>query len=197
MKGIEAYIVLVFGWLIFLFSHSFLASESVKDKLQSSLRLSQKTYRLLYNALSGMTLLAVLFINGMIKSARLLPVSSLLQYVSLFLAGGGIIVIRAAFRQYDIKSFIGLRQEEAEHFNTGGILNYVRHPIYSGTVLIVLGFLLYDLRWPTVISSVCIFIYLPFGIWHEERRLIKAFGDEYVEYKKNTPALFPKIRFWN
>ncbi|MBL6449702.1 isoprenylcysteine carboxylmethyltransferase family protein [Fulvivirga sp. 29W222] len=196
MEGIEAYIFLAFGWLIFFFCHSLFASRSSKEKLQKSFNISSKTYRLLYNTSSIVVLLAILLLNGAIKGDRLLPPSSFLQYISLLLAGGGVVVIRVAFREFDFKSFMGLSREDPASLNRSGILGYVRHPIYSGTVLLVLGFLLYDFRMPTLVSAICIFVYLPVGIWYEEQKLIKIFGDEYLEYKKTTPAIFPKIRFW-
>jgi protein-S-isoprenylcysteine O-methyltransferase Ste14 len=104
----------------------------------------------------------------------------------------GVLVINAAFHQYKFSSFVGLREED-EVFSTNGILNKVRHPIYSGTILIAAGFLFFSPNLPTLISMGCIFIYLIIGIRLEERKLIQKFGNAYLEYKKRVPMLTPRI----
>jgi len=37
-------------------------------------------------------------------------------------------------------------------------------------------------------------IYTPIMIHYEEADLIRRFGEQYIEYKKKTGALFPKFR---
>jgi protein-S-isoprenylcysteine O-methyltransferase Ste14 len=36
-----------------------------------------------------------------------------------------------------------------------------------------------------------VLVYIPIGIYFEEKKLIKMYGDQYVEYKKRVPAIFP------
>jgi protein-S-isoprenylcysteine O-methyltransferase Ste14 len=42
---------------------------------------------------------------------------------------------------------------------------------------------------------ICLFAFLPVGIVYlkvsEEKRLLKDFGDEFIEYKKSVSMLFP------
>ena len=38
-----------------------------------------------------------------------------------------------------------------------------------------------------------VFLYLPFGIYWEEQKLILHFGKAYLDYKKSVKALIPKI----
>jgi len=77
---------------------------------------------------------------------------------------------------------------------TSGVYRVVRHPIYSGTVIAVLG-------WTILLKSIISILYFPLlfllyflGIVVEERGLIEEYGDEYIEYKqKVTKRLVPFI----
>jgi protein-S-isoprenylcysteine O-methyltransferase Ste14 len=68
----------------------------------------------------------------------------------------------------------------------------VRHPILAGLILIVLGFFFFIPNLPTAISCVCVLLYIPIGIYIEEKKLIATYGDQYVEYQKKVPAILPK-----
>ena len=70
---------------------------------------------------------------------------------------------------------------------TTGIYRVVRHPIFSGTLIAVLG-------WTILFRSIISIVYFPilvvlysWAIVIEERILIEEYGDEYIEYKKKVP----------
>lgn len=77
---------------------------------------------------------------------------------------------------------------------TSGIYSIIRHPIYSGTLISVLG-------WYILFKSVISMIYFPLlcllyivATIHEEKGLIEEYGDEYLNYKKKaTKRLIPFI----
>ena len=72
-----------------------------------------------------------------------------------------------------------------------GLHNYVRHPLYLGTLLFVWGLFL---MFPLVSNlSACIVItaYVLIGIQLEEKKLILEFGEDYRSYKKAVPMLVP------
>jgi protein-S-isoprenylcysteine O-methyltransferase Ste14 len=48
----------------------------------------------------------------------------------------------------------------------------------------------------TVWMTVFIFIFTPIHIYYEEKDLLKRFGDEYAEYRKATPAVFPGLKHY-
>ena len=76
-----------------------------------------------------------------------------------------------------------------------GIYLYIRHPGALGEMplYIALGFFLNN--WFLVLSmTLFVIIYTPFAIYFEEKDLVKRFGDDYLEYKKRTGALFPKVK---
>lgn len=184
------YFLLVAAWAIYFFLHSLLASTRVKKFFPV------RIYRIGYVLFSTGGLLFILFYNETIPGELLLKNDGLIRYVSLVFTAFGVIVIRLAFRQYSIKEFVGLGEEKEVGLNTEGILSSIRHPIYAGTVLIVLGFFFFLPNLPTLISCACIFIYLPIGIYLEEKKLIATYGEAYLEYKKRVPSLIPRsIKF--
>ena len=77
---------------------------------------------------------------------------------------------------------------------TTGVYRVVRHPIYSGTLISVLG-------WTILLKSIISIVYFPLlfllyflSIVREERILIEEYGDQYLEYKqKVTKRLVPFI----
>lgn len=79
---------------------------------------------------------------------------------------------------------------------TKGIYKFVRHPLYSSTILMIAGFSFIFMNLLVFILNLVIFI--PFMIYRakqEEVLLTKHFGDEYPRYKEKTGMLFPKIKF--
>ena len=77
---------------------------------------------------------------------------------------------------------------------TRGIYKYVRHPIYGGSIIGLIGF---GLVTQSILVSISIFV-LYFKILndrakYEEKILADEFGDEYIEYMKNSKKLIPFV----
>jgi methanethiol S-methyltransferase len=186
------YGLLALGWTIYFAIHSVLAADRVKIFFKNLLHGGFQFYRIIYSLLSTVGLLGLLFLNAMIGGNLVINPQGIVRYLSLMLATFGVIIVSRAFKEHDALSFVGFRQEEMK-FNRSGILNYVRHPIYSGTILIVIGFFLFTPTLATLVSTVCIFVYLPIGIYLEEKKLVQLFGDQYIRYKKEVPSLIPRL----
>lgn len=182
----QQYVFLVAGWAVYFALHSALASERVKKIFP------QKIYRLVYVLIAAAGLLALLFYNDSIQAVNFFKSQGPVRYASLLVTTLGVMIIHSSFRHYSIRGFLGFGEERQE-LKTDGILLYIRHPIYAGTILVVTGFFLYIPNLPTLISCLCTFIYLPIGIYLEEKKLLARFGDRYSEYRKKVPALFPRI----
>jgi|HubBroStandDraft_5_1064220.scaffolds.fasta_scaffold24997_3 protein-S-isoprenylcysteine O-methyltransferase Ste14 len=105
---------------------------------------------------------------------------------------GGLILFiqshRALGRNWSLEVVI---QEKHELIETGPYA-YIRHPLYSGVLLMFLGMALYCGRKACLI----VFVYCFFGIYFksqmEERLLARTFP-AYSEYKRRTKALIPFI----
>ena len=72
-----------------------------------------------------------------------------------------------------------------------GIYKYIRHPIYIGDVLLLLGLELALNSW-LVLGVVVLFLYVIFQARKEENILANAFPD-YVNYRKKTKMFIPYI----
>ena len=74
-----------------------------------------------------------------------------------------------------------------------GPYRYVRHPIYSGVILMALGCVLW---WGTTIA-VAVAVVLPVVLWlklsQEERLLTRHFPEAYPRYKSRVKALVPFV----
>jgi methanethiol S-methyltransferase len=181
-----SYLILVGGWILYFTLHSVLATDGVKRHFHP------KSFRLVYSGLALMGLLALLFWNGKIQAAQFFASKGPIRYLSLMITTFGVMIIQISFKNYSMKAFLGLAEDKSE-LKTTGILQHIRHPLYAGTILIVLGFFLFIPNLPTAISCICIFIYLPIGIHLEERKLEALYGDLYKAYKKRVPSLIPRI----
>ncbi|MEO1050339.1 MAG: methyltransferase [Bacteroidota bacterium] len=190
-------LLLVLIWVIYFFLHSFLAATGVKAFFSSKIGLEGKTYRLMYNFISGVGLLVALFFNSTIQSEFLINPDGPARAFSLITAGTGVLIIRATFKSYDLGAFLGFREESDKDFKQNGMLKYVRHPLYSGTILVLIGFWLFIPNVPTAVTVVCHFVYLAIGIRLEEHKLISLFGEKYLRYKQEVPMLVPRIRLFN
>jgi protein-S-isoprenylcysteine O-methyltransferase Ste14 len=190
---VEKYVLLIAGWTMYFALHSILAADKTKVVFKIFLGKAFTGYRIAYNLISIIGLFLLLLLNGM-NADYLLNTNNFTRYFSLMLATIGILILKAAFKQYQLRSFLGFKNDEYETFKAEGILKYVRHPLYSATILIVIGLWLFIPTLASFVSSCCIFIYLAIGIPLEERKLIKKYGVAYEDYKRNVPSLIPRLR---
>ena len=81
-----------------------------------------------------------------------------------------------------------------ELFKTDGIYEWVRHPSYSGMLLVMVGFsATMSCFYSFLILVVPVFAAVLYRINIEEKVLINEFGDSYLEYKSRTKKLVPGI----
>jgi protein-S-isoprenylcysteine O-methyltransferase Ste14 len=186
-------IELVVSWCLYYFLHSFLASEAVKTTIYHSLSLSPRRYRLLYNFWNVTGLLIIFYLLKKAPYTYLFSSSLASTITGFCLLLAGSIIMAASFKNYEISSFIGLKEDKATHLQLNGINRFVRHPIYSGTLLAVIGYCLYL---PTVknwVSLLIMMIYLVIGMYLEEKKLVVLYGEEYRRYQKKVKKLIPFI----
>lgn len=77
-----------------------------------------------------------------------------------------------------------------------GAFSYLRNPLYFGNILMYLGVGIMSMAlfpYLQIIAFIFFFIQYHFIINEEEQYLQKTFGEEYSDYKKNVPRLFPKF----
>ena len=195
-------LIIILLFAAFSVSHTWLASIKLKESLALKLGNKIAFYRLFYNVSSIVIFYAFYAIApkpDMIVYDLHFPfdiITFALQVLSL--AG----LIWAA-RSVSLKEFSGIAQIERYlkgTYNTGdldeklvlkieGAFKFVRHPIYFFSILF-LG-LRPAMNLFYLIMFICIVIYFYIGSFYEERKLVRFFGDEYREYQKKTPRIFP------
>ena len=75
---------------------------------------------------------------------------------------------------------------------TDGPYAYVRHPLYVGNILIVVGFsIASNMWWSFALMAFLLWFYYPPTISYEDNKLHRIFGDEWLQWSKNIHALIP------
>jgi protein-S-isoprenylcysteine O-methyltransferase Ste14 len=108
----------------------------------------------------------------------------------LFAAGGGValagLLVRACSAGYLTKN---------QSLATSGPYAYTRNPLYLGSALMGLGFVLAGGSWALGLAFLVLFlgVYWPV-IRREEHFLRREFGDVYDRYAEAVPLFFPRPR---
>ena len=78
---------------------------------------------------------------------------------------------------------------------TYGVYTYIRHPQYTGFLLITLGLLVHWATLPLLVMWPILLLQYYRLARKEERELEKEFGDKYKEYRKRVPMFIPSFNF--
>lgn len=85
-----------------------------------------------------------------------------------------------------------LKQKELA---TVGIYSYMRHPLYVGSTLLGIGFMIMAANIYLTILCLIIFIYIyNQTVKREEQSLQEEYGEQYIEYCHNINAFIPKLQ---
>ena len=85
----------------------------------------------------------------------------------------------------------------ADDLNTTGVYSLMRHPLYLANFLLFLGFLLaFGGFWPALTGSLIFWLYYERIALSEEHYLEREFGERYLAWARETPALLPDFRRW-
>ncbi|HSN62255.1 MAG TPA: NnrU family protein [Ferruginibacter sp.] len=194
---LKIHLLLSLLWLAYCLFHSLLANARVKTFVYSRLKLSATTYRLLYNIIALGLLFAVWFFHRGVKSPVLFQINLLSRILSfLFIAIGVVIMILCIIKYF--KQLSGLfKESKTGNLQTNGLHRWMRHPLYAGTFLFLLGLLLFWPSYKNVLAVGIIIIYTLAGAWLEEKKLIIQFGKAYQDYQSKVSMIIPRIKFRN
>ena len=185
-------------WGVF---HSLLASIGIKDLFCRAFGDGfMKSYRLFYNIYAVISIVPVLYLMVTLPDHNLYRLPAPYDYVMRVGQGASIFLLFVAAFQTDLLSFVGLRQlfeeEKSGPLITSGLYRFVRHPLYTFSLLILWFSPSMSLNSFIVYSALTIYVLI--GIVFEERKLLREFGQEYAEYRSVTPMLIPGLNFlWN
>ena len=88
---------------------------------------------------------------------------------------------------------LSVQKKENHELIQSGFYKIVRHPIYTGFLLLFIGNTIIVGDYRGIISVLIVFMSFWFKLTKEEKLLTENFGNQYIEYRKRTKALIPYI----
>ena len=141
----------------------------------------------------GLSIFAGLFLRVALPQGRL-PHPQIVYVIGLSLFLLGLIIRWIAIIHLGRFFTVNVAIADDHELITTGPYRYVRHPSYTGTLLIFLGFGLCTLN---IFSLAAIFLPITAAfLWRmhvEEAALKQAFGDRYQTYATTTSRLIPLV----
>jgi methanethiol S-methyltransferase len=186
---------------VYALIHSLLATIGFKQWLKRVFgAASDRWYRLAYNLFAGLTLLPLVPLLALLPDQRLYFVPSPWRW--FMVAGQGLAVVGATISllQAGLFDFLGLSQlvseqvpllpAEAGSLRTDGLYGWMRHPLYSFSILFLW---LTPAMTVNLLATFALFtFYFYLGSVHEERRLRAEFGSVYRDYQRQVPRFVPR-----
>ena len=114
--------------------------------------------------------------------------------VLLSLAGLG--VMAACIKKYFMNLSgvdVLIKQHRDKGLEENGLHSYVRHPLYSGTLLFIWSLFIMFPFLDNLIACIIITLYTLIGITIEERKLLIEYGESYKVYSGRIPMLIPSL----
>jgi len=160
--------------------------------------------RALFSLVLPITIIVIIPLFVILRfNNHLLTFNSVLSSILLIL-GLLLIFLGLLFVFYTNKSFLEIGKgtlapwDPPNKLIIEGAYRYVRNPMISGVLMVVLGETL-------IFSSIELFLLFIlffivnhiYFIYSEEPGLTKRFGNDYIEYKKNVPRWIPRLTPWN
>ena len=133
--------------------------------------------------------LAIWILDSFVLGFSTFLVESIPWYVRL-LAGVPVLVLASYLARAGLKAVFG-NPQETPHVITRGVFSLVRHPIYLGAILFYVGLVCLTLSLASAALLVIIIPFYRFISRFEEKLLTERFGDEYRDYMRQVPMLFP------
>ncbi|MGZ7119589.1 MAG: methyltransferase family protein [Methanobacterium sp.] len=148
--------------------------------------------------ISGSVIFASIFISIIISYYFAVNAIAILPGWTYYI-GISLMILGILLRQWSIwvlgRFFSGVvGVQENQKVIDRGPYAYVRHPSYTGALMILVGIGLAVQSWGAAIMLIVLFaIAYGYRIYVEEKAMISQFGDEYIQYAKRTKRIIPFI----
>lgn len=121
-------------------------------------------------------------------------VAVILGLVAIVAAISSVFIVIAAVKTLGKEWSITARVVTGHKLATEGPYSFVRHPIYTGMLGMLLATGIAVSYWPALLGAVAVFIVgTSIRIRSEERLLRDTFGSEFERYARRVPALLPGV----
>jgi protein-S-isoprenylcysteine O-methyltransferase Ste14 len=194
------YLLLAALWALWCAAHSLLISVRTTAFLKDRLGDGYRYARISFNLFALLSLIPVMAYSHAIGGEPFIRWEGIWRLVQIPVLGLSLWLFAAGARAYDLRQVVGIRQIE-EHESAGGItrsgglatsgiMGQVRHPWYSGSILLLWS---RNIDIAALVTNLMLTAYLIIGTFLEERKLSMEFGEEYAEYRRKVPMLIPRF----
>lgn len=189
-------LVLLAGlWMAYGALHSLLAASWFKERMRGIMGHGFIYYRIIYVLFAFVSLAGIFWYQFHLPGRPLFRPTTGVRVLGAAIALCGLGLMAACIKKY----FIGLsgllsifRNKETHELIISGVHRYVRHPLYLGTFIFIWGLLLVFPQASLLVMDLVITIYTLIAIPFEEKKLILAFGQSYIDYRRRVPRLIPR-----
>ncbi|SKA36979.1 Protein-S-isoprenylcysteine O-methyltransferase Ste14 [Chitinophaga eiseniae] len=119
--------------------------------------------------------------------------SDLVGTIGLSISVIGAIIACASRYKLGRNWSLSVQKKEDHQLIQDGIYRIVRHPIYTGLLLLFIGNALIVGDYRAIIAVLIVFVSLWLKLKKEEKLLIEIFGTKYTEYQNRTKAIIPYL----
>ncbi|MFW5940684.1 MAG: methyltransferase family protein [Chloroflexota bacterium] len=198
--ALVSFMILFIIWAV---AHSITAAAPFKRWVRRKVggRAYDGFYRLFYNVVAVVTFVPVLYVAATSVPHQVLwRVRGAWRWIFLFIQVVAFVALVFSLWQTDPLHFAGVRQayrflrgdEEVDPprpFIRRGVYALVRHPLYLFSMLFIWFAPVVTLG--TFLFNLIATVYFLLGAVHEERRLLREFGDTYRRYRDEVPSFIP------
>lgn len=117
--------------------------------------------------------------------------SNLVGYTGLFISLSGAIIACTSRYQLGKNWSLSVQRKQDHDLVRSGIYSTIRHPIYTGLLLLFAGNALIVGDYRAILAVAIVFLSLWSKLKKEERWLTETFGADYLNYREHSWALFP------
>jgi protein-S-isoprenylcysteine O-methyltransferase Ste14 len=177
-------------WMAWL-AYWFVAARATKHEVRRESAASRAMYIVPMTA--GGVLLAFHHLPADWLYQRFLPTSAIVYWAGIALLVAGLALSVWARRHLGSNWSAAVTLKRDHELIRTGPYRFVRHPIYSGLLLAIVGTALTVDEWRALIAVVLIAGGLVAKMRTEDRFLADLFQDEYARYRAKVPALIPRL----
>lgn len=155
-------------------------------------------YRLFFNMVSALTLIPVVLYAFSARTEPIFRWDGYLRIFQVLLLGTAALLFFLGASRYDAAQLLGFKQiregtstkgiTDAGELETSGILGIIRHPWYLATILLIWA---RQLDISTILVNTILTSYVITGVYLEEKKLVREFGEKYRAYQKRVSMLIP------
>jgi methanethiol S-methyltransferase len=184
-------------WLLYVVVHSVMAGRWFKRIVEKRTGSYYRYYRIFYSIFAAATLILIVVYQFSNFSPFLYHPGLIHYIISTPAVLSGVMVMSICIRKYFLNLSgvdVFLKKKRNNVLEKTGLHAYVRHPLYSGTLLFIWAvFFIFPLL-SNLIACVIITVYTCIGIKMEEEKLVMEFGDDYRAYAASVPMLIPGLK---